>query len=130
MFICKSKLLPSSVGFLLFWLLCTSMPTLVDAQKTTTIDTTAPKPVGPLPFPIQDRRGDFMSSGGNSTYDFKKPSNITDSISYDFRTQLYTVYEKIGNKFYRTPVTYTSEEYWQLRGRQSEIDYLESGPIP
>jgi cell surface protein SprA len=124
MFICKSKLLPSSVGFLLFWLLCTSMPTLVDAQKTTAIDTTAPKPVGPLPFPIQDRRGDFMSSGGNSTFDFKKPSNITDSISYDFRTQLYTVYEKIGNKFYRTPITYTSEEYWQLRGRQSEIDYF------
>ena len=124
MFFCKSKLLSNCAGFLFTWLLCVATPVLVVAQKTDSIDSTAPKAVGPLPFPIQDRRGDFMSSRGNSTYDFKKPSNITDSIAYDFRTQLYTVFEKIGNKYYRTPVTYTSEEYWQLRGRQSEIDYF------
>ena len=88
-------------------------------------DSGEPKPISsPLPFPITDRRGDFISGGSKSTYDFKKPLNITDSVAYDFRTQLYTVYEKIGNKYYRTPTTYTSEEYWQLRGRQAEIDYF------
>ena len=80
-------------------------------------------PTGPLQFPINDRRGDFLSSGQRSTYDFNNPSNITDSVGYDPVTNTYTVYEKIGNKYYRTPVTYTAEEYWQLRGRQAEVAY-------
>jgi cell surface protein SprA len=88
-------------------------------------DSGEPKPLSsPLPFPISDRRVDFISSAAKSTFDFKKPLNITDSVAYDFRTQLYTVYEKIGNKYYRTPITYTAEEYWQLRGRQAEVDYF------
>lgn len=78
-----------------------------------------------LPFPIHDYRGDFLSNGTRSTFDFNKPLNITDSIGYDFKTQLYTVYEKIGGKYYRTPVTYTPEEYWQLRGRQAEAAYFQ-----
>ncbi len=82
-----------------------------------------PKPVGPLQFPISDNRGDFLSGGGRSTYDFSMPSNITDSIAYDPVTNTYTVYEKIGNRYYRTPVTYTSQEYWAMRGRQAEIAY-------
>jgi cell surface protein SprA len=90
-----------------------------------TNDSTAPKPTGPLPFPINDRRGDFLSSGQRSTYDFQPPSNITDSVAYDPVTKMYTVYEKIGTRYYRTPVTYTSEEYWQLRGRQAEIAYFQ-----
>ncbi len=126
MFFRKRKFLPDSCGFLLFFVLFTAMPFLSIAQQPAPApkDTTAPKAVGPLPFPIHDRRGDFMSSGTGSTYDFKQPSNITDSIGYDFRTQLYTVYEKIGNKYYRTPVTYTADEYWNLRGRQAEVDYF------
>ncbi|MFM2359619.1 MAG: hypothetical protein RLY16_1612, partial [Bacteroidota bacterium] len=83
-------------------------------------------PKGPLLFPIRDYRGDFMSSGPRSTFDFKQPLNITDSVAYDFRTQLYTLYEKVGDRYYRTPVTYTPEEYWQLRGRQAENEYFKS----
>lgn len=76
-----------------------------------------------LPFPIRDQRGDFLSSGRRSVYDLR-PSNITDSIGYDFRTGLYTVYEKVGNKYYRTPVTYTQEEYWAMRGKMAEAEYF------
>ena len=127
----KRKLLPNGIGFLLLQvllLLAIALPLFsqntTSTSPTVTKDTTAPKSTGPLPYPIHDRRGDFISSSTNSTFDFKKPTNITDSISYDFRTQLYTVYEKIGNKYYRTPVTYTSDEYWQLRGRQAEVAYF------
>ncbi|MEJ7586233.1 MAG: cell surface protein SprA [Ferruginibacter sp.] len=49
---------------------------------------------------------------------------MTDSVAYDFRTRLYTVFEKIGDKYYRTPTTYTFDEYWALRGRQAENDYF------
>ncbi|MGC4103082.1 T9SS outer membrane translocon Sov/SprA [Ferruginibacter sp.] len=77
-----------------------------------------------LRFPISDRRGDPLSDPNQSTYDLKMPSNITDSVSYDPVTKRYTIYEKIGNKYYRTPTTYSFEEYWQLRARQAEVEYF------
>ncbi|MGF2410955.1 MAG: cell surface protein SprA, partial [Ferruginibacter sp.] len=77
-----------------------------------------------LPFPISDRRGDPVSNFRKSTYDLKNPTNLRDSVVYDPKTKRYIVYEKIGNKYYRTPTSYSSEEYWQLRGRQMEIDYF------
>src|SRR5688572_22197491 len=54
-----------------------------------------------LPYPIHERRGDVISDNKRSTFDFNPPSNISDSIAYDFKTRLYTVYEKIGDKYYR-----------------------------
>jgi len=89
------------------------------------LDTSIPKSVGPLPYPISDRRGDFLSSPGRSSLDFRQPSNIKDSLAFDPATGLYTLYEKIGNRYYRTPVTYTAEEYWALRGRQAEVAYFQ-----
>ncbi len=77
-----------------------------------------------LKFPITDRRGDAVSNFRRSTYDFKNPSNLKDSVVYDAKTKRYIVYEKIGNKYYRTPTSYSSEEYWQMRSRQMEIDYF------
>jgi cell surface protein SprA len=122
----KRKLLPNSVGFsVCFAFLAITFVLPAYAQVANPVDTTAPKNVGRLQFPIEDRRGDFLSSGQRSTYDFNTPSNITDSIAYDPQSQLYTVYEKIGSRYYRTPVTYTSEEYWALRGRQAEIAYFQ-----
>ncbi|MES2429645.1 MAG: cell surface protein SprA [Bacteroidota bacterium] len=83
-------------------------------------DTTDPSG---LHFPIYDRRADFISTPKN-TYDFNLPSNISDSVVYDSKTQLYTIYEKIGDKYYRTPTTYSFDEYWQMRNRQAEVEYF------
>ncbi len=88
-------------------------------------DTTVPNYGDSLHYPIQDRRGDFFSSGNKRTLDLKSPSNIKDSVVYDPKTRRYVVYEKIGSKYYRTTTTYSFEEYWQIRGRQSEVDYFQ-----
>ena len=123
----KTKLLPKSIGVGLgFILLLFIVPYYGTAQinnggRATVIDTTPPKG---LPYPIHDTRADFISRGTKSTYDFNKPANITDSVSYDFKTRQYTVYEKIGDKYYRTPSIYSFDEYWQMRGRQAEVDYF------
>ncbi|MEO6583179.1 MAG: cell surface protein SprA, partial [Ferruginibacter sp.] len=77
-----------------------------------------------LPFPINDRRGDYLNNR-ESTYDFDSPSNFTDSVVYDPDTRRYTVYEKIGNKFYRVPTVYSFNEFWQMRNRQAERDYFQ-----
>ena len=128
------NLLPRLIGF---GLLCTVFFSITGLQLLAT-NTGNPLPavfnkinlIDTLPFPIHERKGDIISDNKKSTFDFKTPPNITDSVAYDFRTRLYTVYQKIGSKYYRTPTTYTSEEYWALRGRQAENDILKSGQIP
>ncbi|MEO6406156.1 MAG: cell surface protein SprA, partial [Ferruginibacter sp.] len=89
-----------------------------DREKTDTIPNN-------LHYPIQDRRGDGVSSPNRSTYDLQNPSNIIDSVVYDAITRKYTVYEKIGNRYYRTPSTYSFDEYWQMRNRQAEVAYFQ-----
>ena len=126
----KRKLLPKTIGFGLGQVvLFLTISLSIAAQNTDSLqhyraagDTTLPNG---LPYPIHDTRGDFISSGKRSTFDFNQPKNITDSVAYDFKTQLYTVYEKIGDKYYRTPTTYTADEYWAMRNRQAEIDYFQ-----
>lgn len=79
---------------------------------------------GDLRFPISDRRGDFISSGTNSTYDLQTPSNISDSVVYDAINRRYIVYEKLGDRYYRIPTIYSFDEYWAMRNRQAEVEYF------
>ena len=77
-----------------------------------------------LRFPINDRRGDFVSGSSSKTNNQKDPSNIKDSVVYDAISRRYIVYEKIGNRFYRIPTIYSFDEYWQMRNRQAEVEYF------
>jgi cell surface protein SprA len=77
-----------------------------------------------LHFPIHDRRGDGLAAG-SSAFDLRMPSNIRDSVVYDPATRRYVLYERIGNHYYRTPTTYSFDEYWALRYRQSEVEYFQ-----
>ncbi|RYG24201.1 MAG: hypothetical protein EOO01_43615 [Chitinophagaceae bacterium] len=76
-----------------------------------------------LPFPLSDRRGDFLSSPPGR-FDLANPSNITDSIVYDYANRRYIIYEKIGDRYFRIPTTYTFEEFWQMRNAQAEQEYF------
>lgn len=78
-----------------------------------------------LKFPIEDRRGDFISSGKRNTFDFSTASNISDSVVYDAINRRYIVYEKMGNRYLRIPSIYSFEEYWTMRNRQAENDYFQ-----
>ena len=122
------NLTPKLIGFrLVCFLLLSAISIQLIAKNNGTHYSSSPVNINTpdtLPYPIHERKGDVISDNKKSTYDFKTPSNITDSVVYDFRTRLYTVYEKIGDKYYRTPTTYTFDEYWQLRGRQAEVDYF------
>ena len=76
-----------------------------------------------LPYPIHDRRGDFFSNQ-RSTFDLAQPSNISDSIAYDPVTKRYIVYEKIGKRYYRTPTSYTSDEFMEMQSHKAETEYF------
>jgi cell surface protein SprA len=88
-------------------------------------DTVVPRYGDSLKYPIRDRRGDFFGNNNSRTLDFKSPSNIKDSVVYDPKTRRYIVYEKVGNRYYRTTTSYSFDEYWQIKGRQSENEYFQ-----
>ncbi len=97
-------------------------PLIIRAQNAP--DTTKRPLTDTLHYPIQDRRGDQLSSFNPGSFNLKNPSNLKDSVQYDPKTNLYYLMEKIGNKWYRTPTAYTYEEYLQLSARQSENNYF------
>ena len=78
-----------------------------------------------LHFPLEDRRGDFISSGISNPYDFRTPSNITDSVVYDPISKQYIIYEKIGDRYFRNPTTYSFNDYWAMRNQQAELEYFQ-----
>ncbi|MEO6454739.1 MAG: cell surface protein SprA [Ginsengibacter sp.] len=103
-----------------------SFPAKVNAaefSKTHFFQDTTIRKKDTLPYPIHDRRGDFISST-QSPFDLNKPSNIQDSVVYDPATRMYIVYEKIGSKYYRTPTSYTSAEFLAMQGKKAEIEYF------
>jgi cell surface protein SprA len=112
------RLLIKYVLSIIFTLAGVSFVFAQDTTKVPASDSTS------LPFPIHDRRGDFISANP-SVYDFQLPSNIKDSVAYDPQTNTYTVYEKIGNKYYRTPTVYTAEEFRAMEARRSEMEYFQ-----
>lgn len=124
----KIKLTPRLIGFRLVCIVLFSAISLsLSAKNNGRLLPSLPgeeKLADTLPFPIHERKGDAIGDNKKSTFDFKTPPNITDSVVFDYNTRLYIVYEKIGNKYYRTPTTYTFDEYWLLKGRQSESDYF------
>ncbi len=85
---------------------------------------TSVNPSAGLPYPITDRLGDNLSGYSFNIYNSFQPSDQRDSIVYDYDSKRYIVYEKIGNQFYRTPISYSFEEYWEIISRQTEIDYF------
>jgi cell surface protein SprA len=88
-------------------------------------DTAQVKGVDTLRFPIRDRIGDRFNYPINNPYSLPNPINITDSIAYDPETKLYHVYEKIGNKYYRTPTYFTFDEFLRLYGAQADKNYFQ-----
>lgn len=79
-----------------------------------------------LPYPLSDRRADKLSSGNAyNTFNNFSPTNQRDSVVFDYDTRRYIIYEKIGNHYYRTPVSYSFNEYWQMRNQQAENDYFQ-----
>lgn len=96
------------------------LPTLIQGDRINK-DTI---PRDSLPFPIHDRRGDFLSSPGNNPFDLKSPVNIRDSIVYDAQEKRYYIIEKIGSRYYRIPTYLTFDEFMRLQARKQEEDYF------
>lgn len=105
--------------------LCTSVLVAsfqVHAWQGTT--TSTPNRTDTSRFPLVDRRGDPYSNPGSNTFDLKDTSFVKRTIEYDPRTNQYYIIEKIGDKYYRTPTSFSMEEFIRMQGRRDEEDYF------
>ncbi len=71
-------------------------------------------------IPVTETYGDFLTDPNDNPFDIQ-PSNVEQVVEYDPESNGYVVYEKIGEEYYRTPVTLTFSEYleWSRKNEQS-----------
>lgn len=74
--------------------------------------------------PVQDRRGDPYTYQDKNPFSLKDTSFIKRTIEYDPVTRQYYIVEKIGNQYYRTPTSFTQQEFLSLQGKRDEADYF------
>src|ERR1700741_3932920 len=67
-------------------------------------------------YPLTDRRGDPYTYQNRNSFELQDTSFIKRDIIYDPKTKQYYVVEKIGNQYYRTPVSFSMEEFIRLQG--------------
>ncbi len=79
-----------------------------------------------LRYSIEDRRSDFLTHQNRSkSIDFRDPKSIEKKIEYDPETKQYIIYEKIGDRYFRTPQTMSFEEYLDFQSKKQNQDYFE-----
>lgn len=74
--------------------------------------------------PLQDRYGDPYTYPNRNPFNLKDTGFIKKDIEYDPVTKQYYFIEKIGDKYYRTPATFSKEEFLRIQGRKDEVDYF------
>lgn len=75
-------------------------------------------------YPLRDRYGDPYSNPGRTSLNLRDTGIIKRTIEYDPKTKQYYIVEKIGNRYYRTPTSFSMEEFVRLQGKKDEEDYF------
>ena len=75
-------------------------------------------------YPLSDRYGDPYSNPNRNSFDLRDTSFIKRNVEYDPKTKQYYIVEKIGNKYYRTPTSFSMEEFVRMQGKKDEEDYF------
>ncbi len=75
-------------------------------------------------FPLYDRYGDPYTNPNRNGFDLRDTAFIKRNIEYDPVTRQYYITEKIGDKYYRTPTSFTMDEFVRLQGQVDENDYF------
>ncbi len=77
-----------------------------------------------LPYPIRDRRGDFLFNTSRNPFDIRDTSLLTRRVEFDSISGQYVLFEKIGDVYYRMPTELTLSQLVQLQSRAQEDQYF------
>lgn len=75
-------------------------------------------------YPLYDRYGDPYSYPNRNPFYLQDSSFLKKNIIYDPKTKQYYIEEKIGNSFYRTPISFEMKEFIEMQGRLDEQEYF------
>ncbi len=87
-------------------------------------DTTVYSFLNDLKYPINDRRGDFLSQSSKNPFDVRDTSIVKRKVEYDPRSKRYFLTDLIGGKYERSPNVLSFEEFSKLRATQDEQAYF------
>jgi cell surface protein SprA len=77
-----------------------------------------------IPYPIYDRYGDPYTYPNRNAFNLKDTSFVKRTVEYDPITKQYYIVEKIGSRNYRTPMTFSMQEFLEMQGRKDEVEYF------
>ncbi|HZH67216.1 MAG TPA: cell surface protein SprA, partial [Flavisolibacter sp.] len=75
-------------------------------------------------YPLTDRRGDPYSNPSRNPFNLSDTSFIKRTVEYDPKTKQYYIVEKVGSQYYRTPATFSMQEFLALQGKKDEQEYF------
>ncbi|HYK55346.1 MAG TPA: hypothetical protein VEV15_02640, partial [Flavisolibacter sp.] len=75
-------------------------------------------------YPLTDRRGDPYTYPNRNPFDLKDTGFVKRSIEYDPKTKQYYIVEKIGSQYYRSPATFSRDEFLKLQAEKDEQAYF------
>ncbi|PUZ29862.1 cell surface protein SprA [Chitinophaga parva] len=102
-------------------------PILTPDTASKVKDTTAPATAADsLKYPIQDRRGTALTDPQRNAVDLSDPNAVKKSVIYDPVTKQYTVYEKVGDQYYRYPTILSFDDYYKLQSESDMDDYWQT----
>ncbi len=78
-----------------------------------------------LPYPIEDREGDFVTDQQSNSFYLGDPEVISQNVEYDPNSGNYIIEERIGEAYYRAPSEMSFEEFLEQQNEQSKQDYWE-----
>lgn len=104
------------------------------ADKKLTFGLLPPEPAPPplampgdssttLPYPIQDRTGDFVTDQPNNPFYLKDPSAIQENVEYDPTTGMYVLTEQVDGQDIKPPMYMTYDDYLKYTEQQAEKKY-------
>ena len=103
----------------------TKLSSVIGANNSESLkDTTVYTFTNDLRFPIQDKRGDFLSQASNNPYDLRDTSIVKRKVEYDAASKRYYLTDMIGSGYQRTPSTLNFDEFWKLKTAKDEQAYF------
>ena len=76
-----------------------------------------------LKFPIDDRRGNNPEHQGGKQFDLKDPPNLETEYEFDPNTGKYTIKEKVGKSYFRSPTEMDYDEFLDYQAGKYEDAY-------
>jgi len=76
-----------------------------------------------LPYPVEDREGDFVTDENKNPFLLDDPSQIKKTVEYDPETDRYIITETLDGRNIKPPTYMTFDEYRQYEREQAQQEY-------